>query len=548
MSIDTPSVRETEVLVVGGGPTGLSAAVFLAGQGVAVTVVERHPAALRHPRARSINPRTAELLRQAGLGDAVSREHGYESQLPSVHLLRAETLAGRETGRTEQRPPAGAEGLGVSPASWGMIDQDRLEGVLRARAEELGATVCFGHELLGLDQDADGVTARVRGADGGPYTVRAAYVVGADGHASRVREAAGVALRGPGTLSHVVSMVFDADLSGPLRGRHDPGRGRFIASCHLSTPADGTVLFPHGAPHRWVFNTPLFPERGERVEDFDDERCAAVIRAAIGVPDLPVALVPQLADGTKVLGYRIGAALAERLCAGRVLLAGDAAHVMPPTGAFGAGTGIQDAHNLAWKLAAVLRGRAGHELVETYDAERRPVAEFTLGQALLLMHRRGALPIELPAGIDPVAYDAVVFGYRYRSDAVLGEDGTENEGDGGGAALAPQELRGQPGTRAPHVVPDDGAASSLDWYGRGFALLVGPEGAAWAGAAAALPGRDLAVRPLDAGAAGAHGIPPAGAVLVRPDGFVAWRGAGPAREPERLLAGVLDRAGCGAAA
>lgn len=536
--------QSTEVLVVGGGLTGLSAAVFLAWLGIDVTVIERHPGLLVHPRARSINPRTAELLRQVGLGAAVTREQGYESQLPSVAMLRAETLAGREIGRVEQRPPAGAhDGQRVSPAAWGMIDQDKLEGVLRAHAERLGATVHFGHELLSLSQDADGVTALLRGRDGSSYPLRAAFVIGADGHASRVRESVGVTLRGPGTLSHIVSMVFDSDLTEPLRGRHDPQRGQFIASCHLSTPTDGTVLFPHGIPHRWVFNTPMFPERGEKLEDFDDARCAEVIRAAIGVPGLPVTLVPQLADGTKVLGYRIGAAVADVFRSGRVFLAGDAAHVMPPTGAFGAGTGIQDAHNLAWKLAAVLRGRAGGELLETYDAERRPVADFTLGQALLLMHQRGALPIPLPPGHEPAEYDAVVFGYRYRSAAVLGTMDGEDE-----RALAPGRLAGQPGTRAPHIVPGDGKASSLDWYGRGFALLVGTGDTAWAEAARTLGERPLTLHPLTDEAAALHGITRAGAVLVRPDGFVAWHSRGLSDQPARVLADALDRTGCGAAA
>ncbi|GHF28214.1 FAD-dependent monooxygenase [Streptomyces morookaense] len=536
------TAHETEVLVAGGGLTGLSAAVFLAWHGVAVTVVERHPGTLVHPRARSINPRTAELLRQVGLDDVVGRADGYESQLPSVHMLRAETLAGPETSRVEQRPPAGArDGQRVSPASWGMIDQDRLEGVLRAHAEHLGATVRFGHELVSLDEDATGVRARVRDGDGRPYELRASYAIGADGHASRVREAAGIPLHGPGALSHIVSMVFDADLTGPLRGRHDPGQGAFIASCHLSTPAEGTVLFPHGRPHRWVFNTPMFPERGDTLGDFDDARCTGIIRAAIGVPGLPVTLVPQLPDGTKVLAYRIGAAVAGSFRSGRIFLAGDAAHVMPPTGAFGAGTGIQDAHNLAWKLAAVLRGRAGQDLLETYDTERRPVADFTLGQALLLMHQRGALPIPLPSGHRPAEYDAVVFGHRYRSSAVVADEGDDEDT----GAVPPALLRGQPGTRAPHVpVPGSAPASSLDWFGRGFALLVPDGDGAWAAAARTLGDRDLLVHVLGEEGAELHGVSGSGAVLVRPDGFVAWRCHGSSEEPAQVLAGVLDRVGC----
>ena len=486
------SESTVDVLVAGGGLTGLAAATFLAWHGVRVTVVERHAGTLIHPRARSINPRTAELLRQVGLESAVSDGDGYVSELPSVYMLRAETLAGEELSRTEQRPPA-RDGADVSPGRWGMIDQDRLEMVLRDRAVELGAEVLFGHELISFGQDSEGVTAEISGSG----SIRASYLIGADGHASTVRSALGIGLTGPGKLSHIVSMVFDADLTEPFRGRHDPARNQFVASCHLTTPAEGTVLFPHGGEGRWVFNTPYFPERGESVATFDDERCISAIRAAIGVPTLDVELVPQLANGVKVLGYEIGAAIADAYRSGRVFLIGDAAHLMPPTGAFGAGTGIQDAHNLAWKLAFVLSGHAGAGLLETYEAERRPVAEFTLGQALLLMSLRGGAKVVPPEGHTLVDYDAAVFGYRYPGPA------------GGPAAYPPAELTGVPGTRAPHFATDSG--SSLDRYGRDYVLLTG--------APSTVESVTLDTPELRA----LHGITESGALLVRPDGFVAWR-------------------------
>lgn len=521
------------VLVVGGGLVGLAAATFLAWHGVSVTVLERHAAPLRHPRARSINPRTAELLRQVGLASAVADGDGYVSELPSVHLIRARTLAGEELGRTEQRPPAAAAGDRVSPASWGMIDQDRLEAVLCRRARELGADIRFGHEFVDLSQDDAGVLAQVRGPDGAGYELAAHYLVGADGHGSVVRQRLGVGRSGPGMLSHVASLVFDADLSGPLRGRHDPAANRFIASCHLTVPHEGTVLFPHGQPDRWVFNVPFFPERGERVADYDDARCVAAVRAAVGVPDLPVSLVPQLPDGTRVLGYEIGALVAERFRVGRTFLAGDAAHLMPPTGAFGAGTGVQDVHNLAWKLAEVLAGRAGTALLDSYEAERRPIAEFTCGQALLLMSQRAGASTPVPDGHRPVEYDAVVFGYRYRSPVVLAGP------DHGPPALPPEELTAQPGTRAPHFPV--GAGSSLDRYGRRHVLLAGPR---WP---AEPVGDDVPVHRLDDPELLAlHGITDAGAVLVRPDGFVAWRCPAPGRPDggPASAATALERVRC----
>jgi putative polyketide hydroxylase len=540
-----------DVLIVGGGLTGLSAAVFLGCQGIRATVVEAHLGALIHPRARSVNPRTAEVLRQAGLETAVLSAATYVAEMPAVYMLRVDTLNGLELHRTEQRPPDSADGSEVSPCGWGAIDQDRLEQLLCERAVELGADVRFGTMLTGLTQDADGVTATVEhGPTGQRQVLRARYLIGADGSRSAVRRALGIPFKGPGPLSHVLSMVFEADLAGPLRGRHDPDVGTFIASCHCAQPADGTVLFPYGNGRRWVLNTPYWPDRGESPESIGEAGCIDRIRAAIGVPDLPVRLLPQLSDGTQVLGYEIAAAVAARFRAGRVFLAGDAAHVMPPTGAFGAGTGIQDAHNLAWKLAAVLSGRAGRALLESYEAERLPVARLTIGQALMHMRNRTGADVPVPEGTEPLDYDAVVFGYRYQSPVICPAEST---GDGPGLALPPAELRGQPGTRAPHMeTAAPGGRSVLDAYGLRHVLVTGPDAAGWAAAGRQVPGEldvlrvgsDLRVDPDHW--ARLHRITVGGALMIRPDGFVAWRAERdqPADEAAAALRSALGRLLC----
>lgn len=540
-----------DVLIVGGGLTGLSAAVFLGGQGISATVLEEHPGTLIHPRARSLNPRTAELLRQAGMEAAVLAAGTYVAEMPAVYMLRVDTLAGQELHRTEQRPPDSADGGEVSPCGWGMIDQDRLEQLLRERASELGADVRFGTRLTGVAQDCDGVTATVEDVATGQHrALRARYLIGADGSRSAVRRALGVPFSGPGPLSHVLSMVFEADLTGPLRGRHDPDAGTFIASCHCAQPADGTVLFPYGNGHRWVLNTPYRPDRDESPESIGEAGCVARIRAAIGVPDLRVRLLPQLGDGTRVLGYEIAAAVADRFRAGRVFLAGDAAHVMPPTGAFGAGTGIQDAHNLAWKLAAVLSGSAGPALLDSYEAERLPVAQLTVGQALLHMRNRTGADVPVPAGTEPLDYDAVVFGYRYRSQVICSAEPT---GTDPGTALLPRQLRGQPGSRAPHLETGAPAGGSvLDCYGPRHVLVAGPDAVGWHAAGRQVlgdpdvrrVGGDLAVDP-DRWAR-LHQITASGALVIRPDGFVAWRAERdePADQAAAALRGVLSRLLC----
>jgi FAD binding domain len=244
-----------------------------------------------------------------------------------------------------------------------------------------------------------------------------------------------------------------------------------------------------------------------------------LVRAGAGVPDLAVHI-----DG--LARWRSTADVARSYQTGRVLLAGDAAHIMPPNGGFGGNTGIHDAHNLAWKLAMVLQGHADPALLTTYDAERRPVGRFTVEQAYTRYVRRTAPYL----GVDdapPLAPDLdIELGYVYRSGAVIPDDDDLPEGHDD-----PRHTRGRPGSRLPHVwVERDGQqVSTIDLVGSSFAVLTGSAGAAWAGATDAVandhPGLSFAAHVIDDEAAAACGITESGAVLVRPDGFVAWRSA-----------------------
>jgi hypothetical protein len=220
---------------------------------------------------------------------------------------------------------------------------------------------------------------------------------------------------------------------------------------------------------------------------------------------------------------------------------------MPPNGGFGGNTGIQDAHNLAWKLALVLKGVAGHKLLDTYDDERRPVGALTVEQAYARYVLRTAPYLGLET-VQPLVDDwAMEIGHHYRSDAIL------NEPDDTALAYAdPFKSRGLPGTRAPHfIIEREGRCkSSIDLYGSGFVLLCGPDGDAWLNAAQQLASPILTIHQIDvpggwrdpAGVfAEAYGISSAGAVLVRPDGFVAWRDKDPVPCPQAMLISVLER-------
>jgi putative polyketide hydroxylase len=274
----------------------------------------------------------------------------------------------------------------------------------------------------------------------------------------------------------------------------------------------------------------------------------ALIRQAVGMPELEVELLgalPWQAVVRVVEGYRQG----------NVFFAGDAAHVMPPWGGFGANTGIQDAHNLAWKLGAVLAGHASESLLDTYDLERRPVAQAVSAIAGSMSDAQGLMRIDRgPTMLWTMrrVFPYLTMGYGYSSPAIHLEPGRR---PGPGFT----ELRGRPGTRAPHAwLTRDGAQlSSLDLFGRSYVLVAGERGQAWAEAAqsaARALGLPLTAVVLGSGVqdpkglwSRALGIGPSGASLVRPDGIVAWRsrkaGASSADEFRTILRGLLGQPG-----
>jgi putative polyketide hydroxylase len=533
--------ERTSVLVVGGALTGLSSAVFLAWHGVPCLVVERHPGLLIHPRLRGITPRTVEVYRQVGLEPAIrAASFAGDSDYRWV-TARAETLASLEYAPTEEEGED--EGAGdASPCGFAPIDQDKLEVLLRARAEELGAQVRFSTELTAFEQDDEGVTATITDrADGSSRTVRADYLIAADGVNSPVRQRLGIGVDGPGPLFHTITALIEADLNPALRGRP-------VSIAYLERPSPGTILMAHDdAGLRWVFGTGYRPDQ-DPLEGFTDQRVAELVRAAAGLPDLEVGLHPQI-PGTdlKVLGFAIGAQLAHRYRAGQVFLVGDAARIVPPTGGLGGSTGIQDTHNLAWKLAAVLDGRAGPGLLDSYHDERHQVGRLVLEQALARFEFRMAQGGGGQA-VPLIDHAAVALGYRYRSSAVLGASAETTP-------VPPARLAGAPGTRSPHreIELDGDKLSTLDLYGRQPVLLAGAAGAGWTEAAERVADRlgvplrayrfgvELAGQEL----AAAHGIGDDGALLVRPDGFVAWRSpaavADPAAELDRVLRATLGR-------
>ncbi len=506
---------EVPVLIVGAGPVGLSTALFLARHGIHSLLVERHPGTSIHPRARGINIRTMELYRQLGLEEPI-RVAGSVLAGNNIFLI-VETLAGTERRRFPARavPVAQEQFDRLSPASWCMCAQDELEPILVATARDAGCELRFSNECVGLEQDATGVTAYIKDRTTGiEYAVRAQYVVAADGVGSPIRQMLHIERHGRGTLSHNINTYFRADLGALVQDRH------FILCIVENSDVRGILVSVNNAD-RWLFNVIYGPEHNIDVKDFPPERCIELVRQAIGIPDMAVEVLG-------ILPWEAAIRVADSFQQQRVFLAGDAAHVMPPTGAFGMNSGIQDAHNLAWKLATVLHGQADPALLATYDAERRPVAYLTTEQAGLRMDNQTYRDEAVgPGMLDDLV---VMLGYQYQSVAIIPEEQVA-------APMKVVDLHGQPGTRAPHVwLERQGKRiSTLDLFDTHFVLLTGTDGELWreaareAAATLALdfyrvgPGPDADLVDQSGSWSTTYAMSPGGAILVRPDGFVAWR-------------------------
>ena len=531
-------VLQVPVLIVGGSLVGLSMSLFLSQLGISSLLVEKHPALARLPRARAINPRAMELFRVLGLEETIRA-----AQSPTAgntEMLRVESLAGRELMRVNES--GFADMPAASPTTWCLIDQDQLEPILYTHAQQMGSEIRFNTELVSFTQDEAGVSAIIReGATGQEQRVRARYLIAADGANSRIREALGIPTQGPGTISHVITVSLEA-------GLHEVLRGRRIMLCYINNPGlpDGLgMLMPIDNRRHWNFNTAIHPERGERREDLTDERCIELVRLAVGMPDLEVKILPAYPwDPVKVGAWEMAARSAESYRKARVFLIGDAAHTVLPSGALGAGTGIQDSFNLAWKLALVLEGKAGPAFLDSYEDERLPIGTLTVEQTRQRFFARTG--IQESTLVDDAS---LIFGFRYRSRALMLEAGAEV------APLTqhPSTLHGEPGTRAPHLVLERHGTrlSTIDLFGHGWTLLTSAGSAGWDEAA-----RRVAQRlqlPLEVFSVGAtqglrdvectfqhiYGIGETGAVLVRPDGFIAWRTVHSGAQPDQVLEEAL---------
>lgn len=515
--------EQVPVLVVGGSLVGLSTSVLLGRHGVPHVLVERHRGTAIHPRAASFHQRTLEIFRDGGIQQAVEQAAAREF-VQNGAINAVESLGGRELASFYRNFNEGVEAL--SPTQRLFITQIGLEPVLRERAKQQGADLRYATELVSFTQDEAGVDAVIRSRDGGAdQHIRARYMIAADGTHSPVRKALGIEMAGRGEFARCATIYFRADVRDLIGERNLSvvyvNQPRQLAFFRFSITGDAGFLA--------VFKT--FDAQGRRDDmlerELSDAESEELVRSALGAaPDHPIGI-------ENVQYWTATAATATAFRQGNVFLAGDSAHVMPPTGGFGGNTGVADAHNLAWKLAMVLRGEAEPALLDSYEAERRPIAHMTVEQA----YRRYVERVDPSLPADDLAPNladtAIELGAIYRSSAVLPED------DDAALVEAPETPSCRPGTRIPHVWLDkDAGFSTLDLAGDGLALLVGPDGDDWLAAAGMI---GLERHRLFTHVCGAIGIGTDGALLLRPDGVIAWRSPSAALDAGSILAAAVHR-------
>ncbi|CAM3519026.1 FAD-dependent monooxygenase [Tsukamurella ocularis] len=575
---------ETDVLVVGAGPCGLTMSALLARRNIAAVTVTQYPGTAHTPRAHITNQRAMEVFRDLGIEDEV-RAQSIPSELMGQNVW-ATGFAGTELARAhawgsgERRA---ADYACASPTSMCNIGQHTLEPILLKRACELGADIRFNTQLIEISQDEDGVDALVRDRVTGEETrIRAKYAVGADGGRSTVAEQIGFEFDGETGLGSAVNVWLEADLTqyraerpGALFFVIQPGRDFWLGS--------GTFITVE--PWReWVLIVMYDPA----VEEIDksEEAMKERARKIIGDDDVEITI-------KNISEWQMNHVVAREYRKGRVFIAGDAAHRHPPANGLGSNTSVQDASNLAWKLALVVSGQAGDGLLDSYSQERRPVGKQVVDRAMKSVAQLGELTqaMGIEAGQDAEAGDAalaelfgdtpegsakrdrvhevlqgadyqfnahgVELGQRYRSCAVIGDEPFPAYDRDPELYYHPTST---PGAVLPHawLETPDGPVSTLDLVRNGdFAVITGIGGESWAEAARRLSAElGVTITPSIVGARQGYDDPfgewrasceiaDDGVLLVRPDRHVAWRAASLSESPladlRAAVTTLLDR-------
>ncbi|KAF3394648.1 Tetracenomycin polyketide synthesis hydroxylase TcmG [Penicillium rolfsii] len=503
------------VIVVGASLVGVSAALCLASHQVPTIVLEKHSGKSQHPRAIGFTSRTMEIYRTLGIPNKHPAPEDFTLERAHVESLTGKWHDNSLWSDTERKPkvnkpleqsptPAGPKKeYSVERAS--AIPQDKLEPLLEALALERGADIRRKQTLIHVNQDQEGVIATIVDAEGNEQKIHGSYLIAADGNRSTVRELLQIPRHGRGHMQTLSSVLFRAPIEQWTKG---------LAQFDINQP-DLKAFLASYSDGRWAL---MFKDAIDR----DEVALQAAIYQAVGRSDFPIEIITT---GR----WELTALVADTFQSGRIFLAGDAAHTLPPNrGGYGANTGIHDVHNLAWKLAAVLSGKSSPGLLDTYDAERRPVALLRHDQIFVRADYKVHLDTATPAG-EKIDDDAMEFGQIYLSEGIIGADESLPR------AKKPDEWNGQPGTQIPHfwVVKGGKKIPSLDLFDLSAWTLIA-ESDRWSEAVSAVnEGSSVPLEFVHLGKTVqlVHGddfqkhftVSPSGAAIIRPDGYIAWR-------------------------
>ena len=531
--------EQVPVLIAGGGLTGLSAALFLLQQGIRPLLIERHATTSIHPRSRGFDVRTMELFRELQLDGAI-REAG-AALAPAWGMYVGDSLPAilSQVGGTlnKVKHPIELPGLeklaALSPVSGARCTQDLCEPILQQAAIDRGADIRFNTELLSFTQNDDYVTAYIRYRDTGiTETVTCRYMIAADGANSPITRELCADTTGPGVLGHLLNIYFEAPLGKYVQG-HEFSLGV------IERPGISGLFTTINNSNKWVLHLHYDPQQ-EKPEDYSTERLERIIREVIAIPEVPVRIV-------SMLPWKPTAKAVTNMQHGRIFIAGDAAHQMTPYGGKGAASGVQDVHNLAWKLALVLQHKAHPSLLTTYSPERQPVG---LRNALLsgeMTDEKGLVKarqmmkqmenLSEAATLTTMIHRIGIPDYGYTSAAIAGKP----------IMAAPDLINagGQPGTRVPHqwLHENNTRISTLDLAVTHFTLVTTDTTTHWQEAAAKMEVQFRIALPVkvihdEQWTAAAH-LEAGMALLIRPDGFVAWHSADATHTLEQAFKRIL---------
>jgi 2-polyprenyl-6-methoxyphenol hydroxylase-like FAD-dependent oxidoreductase len=518
-------LEETQVLIVGAGPVGLTLAIDLGQQGIRCVVVDRKPGPEFLPKMERCNARTMEIFRRMGLTGRI-RDAGLDAHVPmDVYIVdsmveRPHVHLPYPSVAEAQAEIAACEDTSLPVEPYQLISQYTLEPILRDEAEKLpGVSVRYGCEFLSMTQDASGVTATVQRDPGETTDIRAAYLAGCDGGSSAVRRAIGVGLRGEADLLRLRQALYRCEsLFGMLPIADGPGRGRHY---HVADDSHSFLIMQDSTRH-WTLHA-VVEDDAAMARQFEK-----VVGAAVDYEMLHVG------------EWKQNLLLADRYTVGRVFLAGDSAHLVIPTGGLGMNTGIGDAVDLSWKLAAVLKGWGGPELLRSYEIERRQVGDRNIGASRYAstgrrkwrgLHRMARDPapgrraeFARIAETEQRKTNEMIgaeLGYRYVGSPVIWE-----EPGGPEQSYRTYDPNAWTGVRMPHAWVSKGR-SVLDLLGRSYGIVRFGNGARADdrdGLAGALSARGAPVEVIDIADERLREIFGRDRFLLRPDLHIAWRG------------------------